>query len=39
MFIGRERELAFLNKLYVSDKFDFADTCRFFKNFSPRIKR
>ena len=24
MFIGRERELASLNKLYTSDKFEFA---------------
>ena len=24
MFIGRERELAALNKLYASDKFEFA---------------
>lgn len=24
MFIGRERELASLNKLYISDKFEFA---------------
>ena len=23
MFIGRERELAMLNKLYASDKFEF----------------
>ena len=23
MFIGRERELASLNKLYISDKFEF----------------
>ena len=26
MFVGRERELASLNHLYASDKFEFAET-------------